>query len=361
MSSVARFLRGVKANLACIRPANAIIVTGNEATDLDSTVSAIALCHVLQMYGGCHLIPMVNTDHRPVLRMRGEVMHVLDQMGVNLDDLLYLDEVCEWSKEGGAKVWLLDHNEPSLRWELRYPQIAHRWPICAIIDHHQDAGLFPAVTPRIVQTAGSTCSLLFKWLQEQPLDAASRIRFEEVKPSLLDTIVFDTMGLTWRDTPLDHAILSSANTFTNRFAELQATLIDERQFAVKELLSKDFKLYRDAGVWYGISTVHLDFGLMLEKEGGIEGFLRCVKDFMTTEGLSLYLMVNAVYDPNCSNGYYQQLAIFEDMGVIGCLEAGGAQLELIDRGTNYALFNQLNVDISRKHVHPMVRKYLLRK
>lgn len=351
--------------------------------DLDSTVSAIAFAYTKAIWGdGRPLIPLINVPSPRILQMRGEVLHVLASVGIDLGDLVLaeaaLDMAAVGTEDGRPSpldLVLVDHNEVAARWHRRHPSLTPN--VLAIIDHHTDAGHHRHASPRVIETCGSTCSLLVEHFWHDPRLAA---RLAHLAPMLLRTIIFDTVNLHWRQTDRDlravQWLLSPTGTATvdrgaaataSIMAELEEALAaaPESSFAIDELLYKDYKLYAlDEHFYYGMSTLHLAFAQMFDT-GSAEAFSAWadrVRRFMEGEQLGLLLMINAVRERGAST-HTQQLAIFaRDPHLLAQLEAHlqthGCGLRAIRRDPTAAIYDQDNVCMSRKQLHPLCRDFL---
>ncbi|GAA5917518.1 hypothetical protein JCM6882_007941 [Rhodosporidiobolus microsporus] len=191
-----------------------IIVMGNEAGDLDSLVSAMALSY---MYN--HLEPpqkavaLLQTE-QDALDLRPENVLSLhwarmSSAGSGHEDLLTIDELPIKPIDLGHRIKgiaLVDHNVPRSDWDGA--------EIVAIIDHHEDRGLANGTAnPRILERTGSCSSLVTKYLLENLPGAADAYPLpmeneeidaemfnhgpvpKELVELLLRTIAIDTSGL----------------------------------------------------------------------------------------------------------------------------------------------------------------------
>ncbi|BGP01807.1 hypothetical protein JCM10021v2_005513 [Rhodotorula toruloides] len=195
-----------------------IVVMGNEAGDLDSLVSAVALSF---MYN--HLDPpqkavaLLQTE-QDALDLRPENALALHyaKMSSGHRDLLTADELPIKPVDMGHRIKgiaLVDHNVPRSDWS--------KARISAIIDHHEDRGFGnDTANPRIVERSGSCSSLVtryvldnlpgaekafpvppaYEMLESAAADGAaeSQVRAplpQELVELLLRTIAIDSSGL----------------------------------------------------------------------------------------------------------------------------------------------------------------------
>lgn len=374
--AVAAFLHDIAASWDSLDPRDCVFVSGNEATDLDSTVCAVGYAYAMKTYDGRRLIPFVNCSSKAVIEMRGELQVIFKDYGVSSEELIYKDMVLDRFDGKTLDVFLLDHNELSTGWRVSHPNVAVN--VVGIIDHHVDANQFTDAKPRIIETCGSNAALLMEYLHS---NAPNPLRVRDIQGLLLSAIIYDTIGLTWRETSLDFKwagmilggsvdlrqdlVAKLAHPLMERF---DAALIPETDFGLGDLLFKDYKLYSFSdGCYYGISTLRTSFETFLEGEfkGDRQAFTDTIKSFMAHEHIKLFSIALAVREPG-SSSFYQQLGIFSfDLGGVDThhlaeyLREAGAQLELIEEGAGYSLNRQNNPSISRKQLQPLFHKYLL--
>ncbi|GAA6019243.1 hypothetical protein JCM10207_005051 [Rhodosporidiobolus poonsookiae] len=139
-----------------------IVVMGNEAGDLDSLVSAMALSF---MYN--HLDPpqkavaLLQTEQDALdLRPENSLSLHYAKMSGGHRDLLTIDELPIKPEELGHRIQgiaLVDHNVPRREWNGAQ--------IAAIIDHHADQGVANGTAnPRIIEVSGSCSSLVTRYI-----------------------------------------------------------------------------------------------------------------------------------------------------------------------------------------------------
>jgi len=201
-------------------PANslgAIVVIGNEAGDLDSLVSALAMA-AWQPFGGGALWVPVAPFARCDFRLRQDACLLFRHAGLTFDDadapadLLHLDEADAatakaWQAGAGLGVALVDHN-------VQAAEVASVFGerVVAIVDHHNDAGraLAPplddglgavvvgsAALRHIDPSAGSTCSMLTELMDDACSEPAEGLRQHSIEllVLMLAAIAVDTRGL----------------------------------------------------------------------------------------------------------------------------------------------------------------------
>ncbi|GAA6053968.1 hypothetical protein JCM3770_004646, partial [Rhodotorula araucariae] len=147
-----------------------IVVQGNEAGDLDSMVSALALSY---MY--THLpepqkaVALLQTEEDALdLRPENSLALAYAHMASRHRDLLTIDELPIKPDELGHRIKgiaLVDHNVPRSQWAGS--------EVVAIIDHHEDRGIANGTAnPRVVERSGSCTSLVTRYILEQLPGAA---------------------------------------------------------------------------------------------------------------------------------------------------------------------------------------------
>ncbi|WFD20529.1 exopolyphosphatase [Malassezia caprae] len=184
------------------------LIMGNEAGDLDSAASAIALsyvmnhdqAHFVRAYGvprGVH-VPVIQTPRR-ALSQRKENLHVYEYVQAPVASLLCVDELGDlaspaWGPDAQVSLGLVDH-----------PQLRAAWGadrrIVAVVDHHEDEGLYRDAPLRIIRApstspVGSAASLVAALAHEARRGAALETRVADL---LLSAVVLDTKNLKMQE------------------------------------------------------------------------------------------------------------------------------------------------------------------
>ena len=122
---------------------------------------------------------------RADLNLRAENLYALSLAGLNetQDELLTLTELVDFKPFPSQTFVLVDHNRLGSSFTLDNPKAE----VIAIVDHHEDEGLYPHTNPRIISPAGS-CSSHITTLCPPELPA-------ELATLLLTAILIDTDGL----------------------------------------------------------------------------------------------------------------------------------------------------------------------
>lgn len=338
-------------------------VLGNEASDLDSMVSSVMYAyHAGQARAdenGPVFLPLINIP-RADFKLQREAVYLFDSTGVDLQNLLFADEVDldRLQETNRLRLTLVDHNK------LASSQSDYQDLVKAILDHHEDEGLYPQVASRTIEPVGSAASLVAeKILQDKP-----DLIDEGTGKLLLGTILLDTVNLdpeAKRVTPKDEEI---AGVLLKRIGADQKALFDKLQFekfnvsslGTYDLLRKDYKEWQMGSVKCGIGSVRMPLKAWIEKDPDIsEGFASYLKE----RGLDLLLAMNAYTDPD----FHRDLAVYSpDQGlrqkVIAHLEAKRLGLKPIDpqelKGKgNISFFNQGDLSKSRKKLQPILSEF----
>lgn len=332
-----------------------VFVVGNESADLDSVASALSLAYLWRRIDDKALVPVVN-NRKEVLCMRGEIIYALSQVQLSLDDLLYADSLPKQ-----FEAVLVDHNEPSCKWE------DYDFKVHAVIDHHVDGGLFRDANSRSVQVCASTCSLVAELCKDGEL--------EVIRPLIETALVFDTVNWTWRVTEFDIQIGQKLfqvadkealhESCMNIMRGIENALIDESQIDPFLLLFKDYKSYKCLDIAYGISVAHIP--LQGISQGDASLFSKSVVErFMREEHHHIFAIITAVREPG-QYSFYQEFALFSRCQVrFGKLiEFLTEPLQLVSRyfesgdQLTFGFFDLRNLEYSRKKIAPMMHRYLL--
>ncbi|GAA6061299.1 hypothetical protein JCM10212_005413 [Sporobolomyces blumeae] len=138
------------------------VVMGNEAGDLDSLVSALALAYAFTHSDPPRKAIALLQTEQDALDLRPENALALHyaRMSSGHRDLLTIDELPIKPNEIAHRIQgiaLVDHNVPRSIWA--------KAKIVAIIDHHDDRGLAnKTASPRVVEMTGSCSSLVTQYL-----------------------------------------------------------------------------------------------------------------------------------------------------------------------------------------------------
>jgi len=343
------------------------IVIGNEAADLDSMVSAILYAYLISACGAPGkppVVPVINCP-RADLVLRTESVYLFTALDLDLDKLLFIDEIDlkALHRKGRLRLTLVDHNA------LSGDQGVFGDAVVAIIDHHADSGRYPGANPRIIETVGSTATLVAEaMLRDKPMliDSVS-------STLLLGTILLDTVNLdpgAGRVTEKDRAMATRLGEVCNRdagdlFTKLQAEKFNVSNLGTGDLLRKDYKTWATRTRTYGMSTVLIPIEDWIARDPDlIEG----MKTFAVSHDLACLVAMMAYTD---THGMFRRdLALCAGDSELlaeltGILEAGDLDLNRIQpaglaASDQVMLFTQGNISISRKKLQPMLHQFFSR-
>ncbi|OQV25483.1 putative Protein prune-like protein [Hypsibius exemplaris] len=281
------YLRAVKASVVkneLQKYSTIHIVVGNEACDLDSAVSALTyafhLTHssvrsVSRNDGAALIIPLLNIPEDDY-SLKTEVVHALQREGVEQADLIFADhlDVAGLSRgqqqPGGAKpprltLTLVDHHVPVGSFTGLEGDIQE------IIDHHvvvacRDTDFIKKVK-QTIEPVGSCATLI----AEKVLASSAHGPTNAVLVSLLrQTIIVDTVNFSAsakKTTAKDESVtaaLEMADCGGGRvagqsreeiFVDLTQAKSDISKLSTAQLLKKDLKVLRVAGVQVAVSSI----------------------------------------------------------------------------------------------------------
>jgi len=167
------------------------IVMGNEAGDLDSLVSAIALAYDIAhtKHKPAKAIPLLQIVNSAIdLRPENKLALQEAKMKGGHEDLLTLDDLPFEPAEIGRMVkgiMLVDHNRPLSWWGTT--------PVLGIVDHHSDRGVNLTANPRLIEPSGSCSSLITSLVLSHKHSHGPVPR--SLGDLILSAIAIDTKGL----------------------------------------------------------------------------------------------------------------------------------------------------------------------
>ncbi|RPB12469.1 DHH phosphoesterase [Morchella conica CCBAS932] len=371
------------ASLKAKKPVN--IVIGNQSADIDSFASSILYAY----YTGPTTpptIPLLSIP-REDLSLRPEILHLCNLFSISPSDLNFTDDppITDLPQDS-TNIALVDHNhiEPNLSSHFTDPAKA----VTAVIDHHDDEGLYPDAKPRIITPSGSCSSLVTQHFQSA-FPQSGDVRGELARLALA-AVLIDTTNMTNKVTPHDEEVLAFLE------AEIAKSVTegggagepwDRKKFyngvwdaknnvdamPLRDLLRKDWKEWAEsvAGVdgvqrKVGIASVLRELEWLKGREAG-EGFVEGVRSWAGERGLDV---VSVMTTTGRGGDFRRELFVWVlNEGAEGCLEAfvrmaeeaglglsvwGGGALDG-DNGRRRA-WCQKNLKASRKQVAPLLRE-----
>jgi len=260
-------------------------------------------------------VALIRFDHAD-LTLRNENIHALSLAGLSSDahELLYINELPESKTFPSNKFALVDHNSIGPSFVTGNPSAQ----VIAVIDHHEDEGLYKdTANPRIVVPAGS-CSSLIAHLcpPEMPAELATLL----LCAGLIDTGGLKEGGkavqvdrdaaallvpLSTISSEVPHTLsasneLQNAPAIQDLAAELEAMKDNISNLSVRDLLRRDYKEYTYKLPWVdprisitaGLSTVPLGLDAWIT-DGRLESQ---VQPWMESRGTAVHGILTSYRD-----------------------------------------------------------------
>lgn len=355
------------------------LVSGNEASDADSIITALLYSYLL------HQDAKKNSDcpvavvkcRREDMQLRSETVLLLQLCGVDATQLVFLDDPCaEGLLRATSKIVLMDHNVAD------GPLVALGDKVVEIIDHHKDFGKHDHVQgeKRTIAfegeacTAASACSVLCERYLAHPSGKELLAREGGAAArALLGVILIDSINLNPnakkvcdRDIAAASALMEIAPSPSQE--ELYKAL-DEAKFSQTfwaglesaQCLRYDFKSFGAGGKTVGLSSVLCPLGVLMAKDGFAEEAQKYMAEY------DLYgVLVNTKKD---DGSIVREVSLMSNAGSMAAdssqfltsYESGLLQLQPLKDagGPPWVLaFSQMNTAASRKQVAPGCIKFL---
>lgn len=359
----------------------ASFVIGNESADLDSIACALLYGYIYSNTSEARqadkcIVPVTNIPASE-LRLRPELGALLKHVDIRPGDLITLDDLgpLQESLPASKTEWtLVDHNVFLSDLGEHYS-----YRVTGVIDHHEDEGKVSTdASPRIIEKAGSCCSLVTNHCREA-WDAISQSS-SQISPQLaklaLGPILIDTVNLTadFKVTPHDikaveylEAIIdntSSNNIFDRNafFEELNAAKSDVSALTLEEILRKDYKQWTERELVLGISASVRSIEYLRTKE---DRAMDEMFEFARERKCDVYAVMTAHNDEGdfarelllmvCSEEGKLAVEKFVDTSADELKLRESEQVWSREARTSH-FWRQENLDASRKQVAPMLRK-----
>ncbi|KAM9515215.1 exopolyphosphatase PRUNE1 isoform 1-T2 [Guaruba guarouba] len=341
------------------------VVMGNEACDLDSTVSALALAYFLAQTSPAPkaaFIPVLNIP-RADFPLRTETTFLLREQGIPAASLIFRDEIdlAGLRRAGLLALTLVDHNV------LPRTDAALEDAVVEVLDHRPLERARGPACPVTVALVGSCATLVTERMAQGPPGVLDRT----TATLLHATILLDSINLSpaaGKVTPRDVACVSLLEerfpdlpARDTIFRTLQATKFDVSGLTTEQMLRKDLKVLSSDELVLAISAIYVDLETFLRRPGlrqdlaafcqaqGYTGLVAMVVPYNESKVLSRQLMV------------YSQHETFRS-AVCRALEEATApalHLQLIPSPCScVTAYSQGNTLASRKKVLPILRAAL---
>ncbi|SGZ57521.1 CIC11C00000004986 [Sungouiella intermedia] len=386
----------VKAFLEKLRPVSAKsvfrFVTGNQSADMDSVVSAISYAYFYNQKNPSEqpYLPLVNIT-RDELRLRRDIVLLLQSHSISKDQLFFLDDVHELTKSAQSKLEIVLVDHCGLQGELLNALYdTQRLSVAAIIDHHADEGVFTNASPRIIHSNGSCSALVFNYWNRE----LGGIQDTEIVLMLLGPLLIDTSNMTQKVEAgdleaFDHykavllggptalqtaAVVNGSTPIEGFYLTLKAAKKNLEGFLFFDILRKDYKQFKFSGksgesVTIGFSSLGKSMAWILKKFSTsqiTETFDQMVQTFhldvvvittsYTKKETGEYTREFCYYPTKKSleglSNYLDPLQL--DKNIYNKKEVEMA-VEEISKTRSFHVYNQVNIRASRKQVVPAVK------
>lgn len=350
------YLEGLKIKFSYNKPVT--VVMGNEAADLDSMASAV--CYAWYLYlddSSQNPFPLINIP-KADFKLRTEAVFLFEEAGVNIDHLLFLEDIDLDKLKSGSnlKLILVDHNK------LASDQTGLETLISGILDHHADEKSYPLDAVTDIRPVGSAATLVTELFLK---DQHSSIE-KSLGTLLLGTILLDTVNLnpeaervTDDDSRAAKGIVDITGLDSAKlFEKLQFEKFNVSSLGSYDLLRKDYKEWQFGSVKLGIGSVLLPIEKWASKDPYIVG--EC-EHYLKERNLDVLLAMNAF----TSLEFTRQLLMYIPNDKLKVdtsefLEGSDLGLEKIDIGLyeeSCLFYNQKNLSISRKKLQPILKDH----
>ncbi|XP_040474646.1 exopolyphosphatase PRUNE1 isoform X1 [Falco naumanni] len=341
------------------------VVMGNEACDLDSTVSALALAYFLAKTSPAPkatFIPVLNIP-RADFALRTETTFLLREQGIPATSLIFRDEIDLGGlhRAGLLSLTLVDHHV------LPGTDAALEEAVVEVLDHRpleRDRAPGCQVTAELV---GSCATLVTERIAQGPPGVLDRT----TATLLHGTILLDCINLSpaaGKVTPRDVACVSLLEA---RFPELpprdtifealQAAKFDVSGLTTEQMLRKDLKVLFGDELALAISAIYVDLETFLRRPS----LLQDLDAFCQAQGYAGLVAMTISY--NERNEPSRQLAVYsqhETLRSTVCRALEEATMPslhlqpLLSPWSCLGTYTQGNALASRKKVLPILRAAL---
>ncbi|NXE57342.1 PRUN1 Exopolyphosphatase, partial [Casuarius casuarius] len=341
------------------------VVMGNEACDLDSTVSALALAYFLAKTSPTSkaaFIPVLNIP-RSDFALRTETVALLRQQRIPDASLIFRDEIdlAGLHQAGLLSLTLVDHHI------LPRADASLEEAVVEVLDHRP---LERDWAPRCRLTAelvGSCATLVTERIAQGPLGVLDGL----TAALLHGTILLDCVNLKpagGKVTPRDTACIT---LLESRFPELpardvifealQAAKYDVSDLTTEQMLRKDLKALSSDELALGISGIYVKMEVFLHRPG----LLQDLEAFCQARGFAG--LVTMAVSFNEQGEPFRQLAVYSQREAVRSTvcraleEATTPSLHLQALPSPWpciSAYTQGNVLASRKKVLPILRTVL---
>ncbi|PNJ56058.1 PRUNE1 isoform 4 [Pongo abelii] len=356
------YLQGCRAALQESRPLH--VVLGNEACDLDSMVSALALAFYLAKTTEAEevFVPVLNIK-RSELPLRGDIVFFLQKVHIPESILIFRDEIDLHAlhQAGQLTLILVDHHI------LSKSDTALEEAVAEVLDHRP---IEPKHCPPChvsVELVGSCATLV----TERILQGAPEILDRQTAALLHGTIILDCVNMDLKigkATPKDskyveklEALFPDLPKRNDIFDSLQKAKFDVSGLTTEQMLRKDQKTIYRQGVKVAISAIYMDLEAFLQRSNLVAD----LHAFCQAHSYDVLVAMTIFF--NTHNEPVRQLAIFCPhvalrTTICGVLEhSHSPSLKLTPASSthpNLHAYLQGNTQVSRKKLLPLLQEAL---
>ncbi|NXD46416.1 PRUN1 Exopolyphosphatase, partial [Copsychus sechellarum] len=338
------------------------VVMGNEACDLDSTVSALALAYFLaQSSPGAAVVPVLNIP-RADFALRSETAFLLRERGVPAASLVFRDEIDlrALHRAGLLSLTLVDHHV------LPGADAALEEAVVEVLDHRPLERERAPPCQVTVEPVGSCATLVTERILQGPPGVLDRT----TAALLHGTILLDCINLSpaaGKVTPRDVACVA---LLEERFPELpardavfgalQAAKFDVTGLSTEQMLRKDLKVVSHDEAVVAISGVFEDLETFLLRPG----LLQDLEAFCQGRGyaglVAMTVSFNERHEPTRKLAVYSPQEPLRSTLCRALEEAAPSLLlqPLASPGASVVAYAQGNAVATRKKVLPILRAAL---
>lgn len=342
----------VKTNIQQLLFSKDLFILGNQAADLDSTVSACSLSALLDRINPSKQFSALIQGSPEDWMLKPEIKALFDRAGISGESFFYTDGLTERDYIP-REVLLVDHNKIDMEnIDLR---------IAGIVDHHKDQKFYPGLTLRDIRVCGSCASIISRYWEQSGIGLPYPQRL-----ILAGAISVDTGNLNpeWgKTTELDseqyNVLISGLSvedkTFIHSLLEIKNDL---SHLTLAEQLKRDYKKFPSDSLQGGIASVPLPvsdfFNPAFFNSTDIDSFARknC-PDFL--------IIMHTRAEP-----FQRELSLFIPPGKSGAtagtllhdslMSIKKAGFHPLPSGSlsNWTHFSQKNITVSRKVLVPLL-------
>ncbi|XP_061573831.1 exopolyphosphatase PRUNE1 isoform X2 [Cololabis saira] len=338
------------------------VVLGNEACDLDSMVSALAVAYFLSKttHQNLAVLPVLNIRHQDLV-LRSDNLHLLDQTGLDQNLLLFRDQLDlqDLQDTGRLTLTLVDHNV------LPRADSGLEGAVVEVIDHHVLEREPSPSCPVTMETVGSCATLV----TERILREAPGILDQQLAHLLYAAVVVDCVNMApaaGKVTPKDSQVAAALETrFPSLpprgalFTTLSNAKFDVSGLNVEQMLLKDMKVVTGS-LNVAISVLYITLEEFL-KGAGLEAEL---SSFCQRSGFDLLVLMTISFsgsEPNRDLGVFSTSTSYREQVSRYLEQTRSPALDLRPISSPHSLitaFHQGNALASRKKLLPLVKDFL---